>query len=177
MTRAQVIAGLAGALLLIAGPVHGQTPPQSPERERGVEVTPYVALGSDGASGFGATIRWPLGNVFGLELETGQRHAERHALTSNLSLVFDLPAMGRVTPYLAAGIGLDQHGYALSTRNGGIVTYARTALSLNGGGGVRVAADEKWGVRSDVRWFSGIGRHAPERWRLYNGVTFGPGKR
>jgi hypothetical protein len=41
---------------------------------------------------------------------------------------------------------------------------------------VRVPVDDKWGLRADMRWSNGLGSKAPERLRLYNGITFGAGK-
>jgi len=40
-----------------------------------------------------------------------------------------------------------------------------------------VPVDANWGIRTDARWFNGLGRDAGEHWRLYNGVTFPTGKR
>ncbi len=82
--------------------------------------------------------------------------------------------IGRVTPYVAAGVGLDQYAYAETAPSGAMVADFGTAFSVNAGGGVRIRGDETWGMRTDARWFNGIGRKAPERLRLYNGVTFNP---
>ena len=35
-----------------------------------------------------------------------------------------------------------------------------------------VPLDNRWGVRADARWFDTFGK-TPDRWRVYNGVTFG----
>lgn len=95
------------------------------------------------------------------------------ALGYNLNLLFDLPAMGRVTPYVVGGVGVEQYGFAETSPAGNFVAQSRTALSVNAGGGVRIRGDEHWGVRADARWSNGLGSRAPERLRLYNGVTFG----
>ena len=42
---------------------------------------------------------------------------------------------------------------------------------------LRIPIDDRWGVRTDARWINGTGRDAPEHWRIYNGATFGVGKR
>jgi hypothetical protein len=110
---------------------------------------------------------------FSLELETSYRRGEVGALGSNLSLLFDLPQIGRVTPYLAGGVGFEQFGFAETSPAGNFVAQAGTAVTVNAGGGVRIRADENWGIRTDARWSNGVGRGAPERLRLYNGVTFG----
>lgn len=137
------------------------------------EITPYVFLGSLTSSGVGAAVRWPLRARFSIELETSIRRSKVSPLSSNLSLLFDLPEVARVTPYVVGGIGLDQYAFADSSPAGNLIAQANTAFSVNAGGGVRVRGDENWGIRTDARWFNGIGERAPERWRLYNGVTFG----
>ncbi len=96
-----------------------------------------------------------------------------NALNVNVGLLYDLPRMGVVTPYLAGGIGLDQYGWATDVPGHGLLIRSGTAFTVNAGGGLRVPVDENWGLRSDARWFNGVGQTAPERWRLYNGVTFG----
>jgi opacity protein-like surface antigen len=138
-----------------------------------VEITPYVALGSNGSSGVGGAVRWPLGSRFSLELETGYRRAEIDGLTTSLSLLYDLPAWGRLTPYAVAGTGIEQFGTVFQSPDGRLATRKGTALTINAGGGVRVAVNDRWGVRTDARWSNGLGWQAPERWRLYNGITFG----
>jgi hypothetical protein len=138
-----------------------------------VEVTPYVSLGSATSARIGAAIRWSLAPNLSAELETGYRRGEVHALSSSASLLYDLPSVGRVTPYIAGGVGLEQYGEAFEARDGALVTLPKTTVTLNAGGGVRVPVTQRLGVRSDARWFNGLGRTAPERWRLYNGVTLG----
>jgi hypothetical protein len=78
-----------------------------------------------------------------------------------------------MTPYVVGGIGLNQYAFADTPSTGHLVRQAGTAVSLNAGGGVRVRGGEDWGIRTDARWFNDLGRKAPERWRVYNGVTFG----
>jgi hypothetical protein len=138
------------------------------------EITPYAFLGSNGSSGVGAAVRWPLPNRFSVEVETGSRLSDVARMTANFSLLFDLPEIGRATPYVAAGVGLDQYAYAETAPSEVMVAESGAALSVNAGGGVRVRGNETWGMRTDARWSNGIGRKAPERWRLYNGVTFNP---
>ena len=140
----------------------------------GPQVTPYVFLGSNASSGAGVAVRWPLPGPFGLEVETSSRRSEVSPLSANVSLLFDFPQFARITPYLAAGIGLDQYAFAETSSTGQFVAHAGTALSVNAGGGVRVSSADNWGIRTDARWFNGLGERAPERWRVYNGVTFGP---
>lgn len=137
------------------------------------EITPYAFLGSSASGGVGAAVRWPLAAHLSLELESSMRRTDVAALSANVSLLFDLPEVGRLTPYVAGGVGLDQYAVADRSPAGVIVPLAGTALAANAGGGVRIRGGERWGVRSDARWVNGVGRRAPERWRLYNGVTIG----
>jgi hypothetical protein len=166
--RIQATAVLIGtAALALASPAQAQSTHEP------VEVTPYVSLGSFAALGGGAAVRWPLGSNFSLEVDTEFRRAEMSALNVNVGLLYDLPSVGLVTPYVAGGIGLDQYAYAFDAPGLGLLVRSSTAFTVNAGGGVRVRADENWGFRSDARWSNGVGRWAPERWRLYNGVTLG----
>jgi len=150
---------------------------QNAGSRQAVEVTPYVSLGSVGSSRVGAAIRFAWTSRVSAELEVGYRRGEIDALSSNLSVVYDLPRVRRLTPYLATGIGLDQYATALYVPEFGVVTQPRIALTVNAGGGVRTAVGDNWGIRTDARWFNGLGSQAPEQWRLYNGVTFGRSQR
>src|SRR5262245_14388441 len=67
-----------------------------------VTVTPFVSLGSSYSSQWGAAIAFPWTAKTSLELEVGYRRQELNALSAHLSLLHDLPRLGRVTPYLAA---------------------------------------------------------------------------
>jgi len=142
-----------------------------------VTITPFVSLGSPYSSRIGGAIAFPLNKETSLEAEFGYRHQELNALSAHLSLVRDLPSLGRIKPYLAAGIGLEEYGAPLPQPNGTVATLGRMALSVNAGGGVKVPVDETWGIRADARWFNGIGGQAGEHWRLFNGVTFKAGGR
>jgi hypothetical protein len=176
MTKRHVLIAVIGCGWLTAAAAQGQEVAPAGRSHAGVEITPFVSLGSSTTSGIGAAVRWPLCTNLSLEWEVSQRYAELNALGSSLSLLFDLPKIGAATPYLAGGVGLEQYGYATSGPAASIVTHAGTALTVNAGGGVRVPVDDKWGLRADMRWSNGIGSQAPERLRLYNGITFAAGK-
>ena len=141
-----------------------------------VQITPYVSVGSSASSGVGASVRWSVAPKLGIEVDTALREAEVTGLSSSVNLVYDLPSLGRVTPYVAGGVGLEQYG-TLDQQPLGLVAVKKTAFTVNAGGGVRMLIDEKWGFRTDARWSNGLGMQAPERWRVYNGVTFGTGGR
>jgi hypothetical protein len=61
--------------------------------------------------------------------------------------------------------------------DGALAAQRRTAFAINAGGGLKVPVGDNWGIRTDARWFNGLGRDAGEHWRLYNGVTFPTGRR
>ena len=52
----------------------------------------------------------------------------------------------------------------------GSTTQLTSALSVNGGGGVRIPLNARWGMRTDARISNGIGR-GPTRWRVFYGMT------
>ena len=170
--RNQHVVALVIAVLAVAGSARAQDGSEPASSRQGIEFTPYVFLGSETSSGVGAAVRWPLPAHLSVELETNYRRAEVSAVNANFNLLFDFPEVGRVTPYAAAGIGLDQFVIADTSPAGTLVAQARTALSVNAGGGLRIRSDENWGIRTDARWFNDLGDRGPERWRLYNGVTF-----
>src|SRR4029450_2755760 len=143
MTKQNVVVALACAILS-ATSARAQDGSRATRSDLAVEITPFVFLGSNTSSGVGAAVRWPLASQLSLELETTYRRAEISAVSSNLSLLFDFPRVGRVTPYVAGGVGLDQYGTA-ELLNGNVLTRERTAFSVNAGGGVRVQADQTWG--------------------------------
>jgi hypothetical protein len=176
MTKRHILIAVIGCGWFTTAAAQAQEAAPAGRSHAGVEITPYVSLGSSATSGIGVGVRWPLCGNFSLEWEVSQRYAELNALGSNLSLLFDLPKIGVATPYLAGGVGIEQYGYATSGPASSILKHAATAVTVNAGGGVRVPVDDKWGLRADMRWSNGIGSKAPERLRLYNGITFGAGK-
>ena len=149
---------------------------KSVQPRQGVEIVPYVSLGSAASTGGGAAVRWPLVGAVSLEVDTGYRQSEIGAMNVSANLLYGLGTFGRFTPYVAAGVGLDQYGTPEATADG-LVSRGRTGVAVNAGGGVRVRADDSWGMRADARWIDGLGRTAGERWRVSNGVTFRPGPR
>lgn len=161
-----------------AGPAFAQAQDNNgPSPSAPVQITPFVSIGSNSSSGVGASVRWYVAPKLSVEVETALREAEVTGLTSSISLLYDLPSIGRVTPYVAGGVGFEQYGTVAESPFQGLITLKKTAFTVNAGGGVRVPIDEKWGYGADARWSNGIGREAPERWRVFNGVTFGAGTR
>jgi hypothetical protein len=169
MRNPRLTVALLSATLAVATPTFAQ----QGSAQESPEITPYVFLGSNAAHGAGTAVRWPLPGPLSVEAETNYRFSAVSPLNANVSLLFDLPEFARITPYVAGGIGLDQYVFADTSPSGHIVTQAGTAVAVNAGGGVRIRSNENWGIRGDARWFNGLGAKAPERWRVYNGVTFG----
>lgn len=175
MTYGPAVASCVWALLALPAIASAQGSAASAARAD-VEITPYVSLGSSTSWGAGGAVRWPVVGALSLELDTSYRRAEIGALNASANLLYDVATVGRATPYVAAGIGLDQYGTPEVTE-AGVGTRGRTGLAVNAGGGVRVRADESWGIRADARWINGLGSKSGERWRIYNGITFNPGRR
>ena len=145
-----------------------------------VEVTPYVAFGSAGASPVGAIVTFPVTSTLSVETDVAYRRGEGgiHALSSNTSLLWFLPRVGQSTPYLAGGVGLSQYGAPVFSSNGGpIGTVPRVALTVNAGGGLKMPMNEKLALRTDARWFKSFGLQGSEQFRVAQGISFDVGKR
>lgn len=145
-----------------------------------VEVTPYVALGTPGASPVGTSVTFPVTSNLSLETDVAYRRGEGdiNALSTNASLLYFLPRAGRSAPYLAAGVGLAQYGAPVFGVSGPpIGTAPSLALTVNAGGGLKTAVTEKVDWRTDVRWFKSFGLHGSEQFRVAQGVGFDVGRR
>jgi len=145
-----------------------------------VEVTPYVAIGSAGASPVGTSVTFPLTSTLSVETDVAYRRGEGsiNALSSNISLLYFLPRVGQSIPYVAGGVGLSQYGAPVFSSNGRpIGTEPRVALTVNAGGGVKMPINEKLDMRTDARWFKSFGRQGSEQFRVAHGVSFDLGKR
>jgi hypothetical protein len=164
-------------LLLAAGGLPAAA--QSTDRDKAarVEVTPYASLGSYPSSRVGVAVLFPLTPILSVESEVGYHHDVTSALSMSASLLFGLPRIGRVMPYLAAGAGLEQYATAFRLPGGALAAQQRTAFTINAGGGLKVPINDNWAIRTDARWFNGLGRDAGEHWRIYDGVTFRTGRR
>jgi hypothetical protein len=154
--------------------------PAAAQDANGVEITPYVALGSNGSSPLGVAVVFPVTSKLSLETEVGYRRGEGriHALSSSASLLFALPRIRRAIPYLAAGAGLSQYGTPVVSPNGyPIGTQPRIAVTVNAGGGLKARIDDKVALRTDARWFKSFGRHGSEHFRVAQGIAFDVGRR
>jgi hypothetical protein len=145
-----------------------------------VEVTPYVALGSEAASPVGAAVTFPITSTLSVETDVAYRRGEGriHALSTNTSLLYFLPRVGRSTPYVAAGVGLAQYDAPVFSSSGSpIGAQPRVAMTVNAGGGVKTPMNDKLDLRTDARWFKSFGRQGSEQFRVAQGISFDVGKR
>ena len=146
-----------------------------------VEVTPYVALGSEMASPVGAAVTFPVTSTLSVETDVAYRRGEGriNALSLSASLLYDLPRIGQSTPYVAAGVGLSQYGAPFFSSNGRpIGTLSRVAMTVNAGGGLKMPMNDKVALRTDARWGKFLGVQGPSEWfRVAQGISFGAGKR
>ncbi len=145
-----------------------------------VEVTPYVALGSAGASPVGAAVTFPVTSTLRVETDVAYRRGEGriHALSTSTSLLWFLPRVGQSTPYVAAGVGLSQYGAPVFSSDGPpIGTQSRVAMTVNAGGGLKMPVSEKLDLRTDARWFKSFGQQGSEQFRVAQGISFDVGKR
>jgi opacity protein-like surface antigen len=170
LTPALLLAFLATGVLPAAA--QSRTPDKA-----ALEVTPFVSLGSYPSPRVGAAVAFRLTANFSLETEAGYRRDTDGRLSASANLLYDLPHLGRFQPYLAVGAGLEEYGTASQRSDGTLAVQGRTALAINAGGGLKVQGGDNWGIRTDARWFNGLGRNAGEHWRLYNGVTLLTGRR
>jgi hypothetical protein len=154
--------------------------PAGAQEAKAAEVTPYVAVGSAGASPVGAAVTFPLTSTLSVETDVAYRRGEGriHALSSRTSLLYALPRVGKTTPYVAAGVGLSQYGAPVFSSNGPPVgTDSRVALTVNAGGGLKMPMNSALDLRTDARWFKSFGRQGSEQFRVAQGISFDVGKR
>jgi opacity protein-like surface antigen len=167
------------AVFALVGFTLGALPVRAQEAKP-VEVTPYVALGSAGASPVGAAVTFPITPKLSVETDVAYRRGEGdiHALSSSVSLLYSLPRIGQATPYVAGGVGLAQYGAPVFSSNGPpIGTESRVALTVNAGGGLKMPVNDSLDLRTDARWFKSFGRQGSEQFRLAQGISFDVGKR
>jgi len=154
--------------------------PAGAQDAKTVEVTPYVALGTAGASPVGAAVTFPVTSTLSVETDVAYRRGEGriHALSINTSLLWFLPRVGQSKPYVAAGVGLSQYGAPVFSSDGPpIGTQSRVAMTVNAGGGLMMPVNDKLGLRTDARWFKSFGQQGSEQFRVAQGISFDVGKR
>lgn len=161
----------AAALVLVALPAAAQD-------LRPVEVTPYVASGTSGASPFGALVTIPITASVSAETELAYRHEPiaPDLLSSSASLLLFFPTIGRARPYVATGAGVSQFDVpAFGPQKTPIGAERRVAWTVNVGGGFTIPLSEHVGLRTDARYFDSLGE-GHDQFRVAHGVSFGVGK-
>lgn len=157
-----------------------ETSPARAQDAQPVEVTPYVAVGSAGASPVGAAVAFPVTSKLSVETDVAYRRGEGriHALSSSATLLYSLPRARQAMPYVAAGVGLSRYGAPVFSSDGPpIGTQASVAVTLNAGGGVKMPMNDKLDLRTDARWFKSLDRQGSEQFRVAQGVSFDLGRR
>ena len=128
-----------------------------------IAVTPFVAMGSDGASPIGVALTVPISPALRVETDVAYRRGEGniHAPSTNASLIFSLPRTGRFTPYGAVGAGLARYGETAIFRlfDGSLQPgiASRLAATANFGGGITTRITD----RMDFELMSDGSTHRP----------------
>lgn len=172
MSSAVNVAVVVAAIGVAVLPAHAQEPGTA-------QVTPYVAIGTANAAPVGVAVTTPLSatTVAESDIGYGRGAGHLHTLTSNVSLLHYLPQIGRVTPYVAAGVGLTQYGAPVLAQSGPPVgTEKRLAFTVNAGGGFMVPVRDGLSWRTDARYIDSLGQGA-DQFRVAQGLSFGIGKR
>jgi hypothetical protein len=149
-----------------------QPPTVAGSKQSGVEVTPFIGFGSPTSSRGGGAIAFTLAPKVRVEAEVALHSCSQ--LSSSVNLLYSLPRIRRVEPYIAAGVGLGQNEIAFQAPSQRLVIQQSVGLVVNAGAGFTVPIREGVGYRFDTRWSMPRGIH-PEAWRVYHGVTLGMG--
>ena len=131
------------AVFALAFAVHAL--PAGAQEAQPVDVTPFVALGSAGASPVGVAVTFPVTSTLSVETDVAYRRGEGdiNALSTNVSLLYYLPRVGQAIPYVVGGVGLAQYGAPVFTSNGPpIGTVSSVALTVNAGAGLKMPLNE-----------------------------------
>jgi hypothetical protein len=131
-------------------------------------LTPFFAIGDDLAPGGGAAFSIPWTASLSVEAEAS---LGTDAARSSVSLLYSLPRVGRFTPYVAGGGGVQRDEFQTGTSSGFFIRK-KTELAANIGAGVTIAANDRWSYRADFRWYNPKAEW-PESWRAYSGIVFG----
>lgn len=182
--RRLIVSSVTAVLLLAGSAAFAQTsitPAPAPPEPDGVSLTPFIGVGFGGdlesspftfgaALGYGLTSRWSVeGEVYFMpDLSEGQVvQFNASAWTVSADALYHFTA-SQFTPYIVGGIGFTNiNADAESEGLGGDDT--QTKFVWNWGAGVKSALSDRFGVRADLRYFTGD-ELVPDHWRLYGGV-------
>jgi len=174
------VAGLALVVCTLA-----ISPAWAQQREA-PQVTPYVAVGTGDVATFGAAITFPFTSMLSVEGDVGYRNrASRiNGLSTDASLLFSLPRVGRTTAYLATGFGLSHYAAPVFSAFNAppIGAASRMGFNMNFGGGLRTQLTDRVDLRTDARWFMPVANGGMEpyqhgHFRLGVGAGLSLGKR
>lgn len=168
------------ALLIVATPALAQAPlPPEPE---GIAVTPFIGVGFGGdlagsAVAFGAALAYGLNSRWTVEGEVSSMpdategdlvefDTSLWSLSANVLYHFTAE---RMTPYVTGGLGVVSANADLEG-TGLVADDTSTKFAWNWGAGVKTALNNRFGLRGDLRYFTGD-ELAPTHWRIYGGVV------
>lgn len=183
-TTVMLVAPLASAQP-VAGAQPSPTNPQALDAEpESFNLTGFVGAafggGFDGTSsafggalGYGWSPRVALEGEFYVAPSGGQGLIDEYdlnltAFSANVLYHF-LNESNTFTPYAATGLGVLSGDSNIEEVTGLDIDDTSTVLTWNFGGGVKTAMDRRWGLRADLRYFTGKD-FAPDHWRLYGGI-------
>jgi opacity protein-like surface antigen len=166
---------LAGGVFVVApAAAHAQLPTAG-----SVEVTPFLgfSFGSDqegpslalGAGvGYNYTPQLAFEGEIGIlpDLEGETDDVDLGVTTFSANVVYHFDTATQYVPYATAGIGFGRQSLEIAG-----LDDASTELAVNIGGGVKVAVNDRFTVRGDLRYFN-INDENPNFWRITGGVVF-----
>ena len=148
--------------------------PGAATQQPAVEVTPFVGWGSEGSARTGAAVAFALTPKVSLESEVA--YHPRALFSSSVNIVYALPHLKAVEPYVTAGIGLGQFDSAIQAPTPtGFLVQRSVGLVVNAGTGIRRAGARKRRLSLRCPMVESLGIQ-PESFRIYHGATFGVGK-
>jgi opacity protein-like surface antigen len=171
------------ALLVGAASAAAQSLPES----RTWSVTPFldtsIGMGdpaNDNSLGLGVAVSYDwtrnlgfegeIGHLFDVAGENADVDWSISTFSANALYHFDTQY---VTPYATLGLGLERS--AFEVKNPDVLALypdlSSTEFTVNFGGGVKYALNDRWQARADLRRFQ-ANDIAPDHWRLYAGVMF-----
>ena len=178
-----LIVGVVALTLASSGTAaFAQAPSPLPPEPDVLTFTPFIgpSFGGDlesspvsfgAALGYGLTPKWVVEGELSLMPDASEGDiiefdATVWGLSANLLYHF---TADRVTPYVAAGLGI-LNAHADLEEVGLIGDDTSTEFGLNWGGGLKSAVNDQWGIRADMRYFTGD-ELVPNHWRLYGGAV------
>jgi opacity protein-like surface antigen len=141
--------------------------PQAATNPPSVLITPFFAFGDDLAPGGGGAFTFPWTGQLSVEMEAS---LGTDAARSSVNLLYDMPRLGRFTPYLAGGIGVQRDEIDSNLASVDFNRPKTTEFAVNVGAGATISIGDRWSYRADFRWYN-PDNEWPESWRVFSGVT------